>query len=348
MIKILYYSNCEKMGLRTFSFLKDLDGFDQTICACNSIKIGRLNNKCINVHSDNDLINVIKRNRPDVLVVVDKFEKIEKVKKLGSKIVFAAHGEVVMGKMMGPYWNQFDLVCLGRAQTKGLFNDGIKKIVTNALIQYDTLFNAMELNKKEQGRRKAITIFGPKIKNSELRTPYAKLFYESIKILIEICKKYDWNLVIRPKHKNYDVMFGNICPKNDFLRIKDLKDSRISVVEDDRNPYECFLSDVLISVSPRSTVEIESALLNKPLIKICSKNILSKMFDAHNVYGTHSLGAAIFVEDINSDLENVAFQTMNFENIDLKNNQNKFVKYLGITFDGKAHERMIGAIREIL
>lgn len=364
-IRVLYFIEAEILFNRMFTEMSYVFGFDQAACVPSlecAQKI-RFGGAYVGI---NDIGSVLRHFKPDAVVFPDGSKFASGIKSGGFRLVFAGHGEWAktpknIEEVNGGYWKQYDLLCSGMRQFKDLFV-GIpeykNKILTNALLQYDSLYKIMGrqhlyrndfLSKhKIKNPTKILTIFGPKITESDIHTPHNEFFYRSCIKLAELAERNNWLLIIKPKrNRMFDFLQTRAKKKvkwaqeviNDFRALKN--NSRVVFVDLKTTPYTLFFADLLITFS-RSNLEIEAALTNKPIVKIHADTDLN--VSNYNVYGTGDFDAAYDVNDL-TKLEETVVGALVSDNSMLFQNQRRFVQHLGLLFDGKAHERMLNAIR---
>jgi hypothetical protein len=127
-----------------------------------------------------------------------------------------------------------------------------------------------------------------------------------------------------------------------YLKIKGGRHLKFLSYDDD--PYEYLFSDVVIT-SARSTIEVEASLIRKPMIRIWMPKPEPNETQLSYEYGAMDFDASYLVRDIGK-LEEIIVRALG-DNKGLNENQRRFIEYLGITFDGKAHDRFLDAICKV-
>lgn len=345
MHNILYWISV-KEHLRVIEPIKEYPQFKQFVVIDKNIPTGGINIKNIHTYNNiNDIYNIIDKINPDVFVQFSSSRSFaNKIKEKNIRHVLSAHGvwpESNLNKKIvsDPFFNTFDLICGASNNIKKIFLENSQtkaKIVTNALTQFDLLFEQQKTfndTKKiiGNGCNKIITLFGHNItqKTDKLR-PYDSGFYETVDALYSLSKKNNWMVYVKTKTNK-----GKKLPKDN---------SNFKIIKHDSNPYQYFCSDVIIT-SARSTIEVEAALVNKPIIRIFMPTSILTQEQLSYEYGALDFGAVSLVKNL-KDLESNIIK-MFCENPVLEN-QKRFIEHLGISFDGMAHKRFLDAIRENL
>ena len=318
----------------------------------------------INKDSETDSIKIKTKykynNISDIKKVIDDFKPHVFIQYTGNRglvdylnsrrimVIFAFHG-VVASSISEKEWmtkdanfyKKFDMICGATHRLIDLFKKDIGvdnvPIVTDVLTQFDLLYSLKEnlqtnYKKISRDKKKVITFFGHNIstKTEKLR-PYDEGHKKAIFELLRLSEKHkDWVIYIKPKSTK-----GLPKSKDNFF-----------VLKHDDNPYQYFSSDLLI-VSARSTVEVEASLLNKPLIRVHMPTSKLTEENLSCEIGALDFGASYIVSEIN-ELEGEIIKSFDGKHDQLFLRQNEFIRHLGISFDGKAHERLICAIKNSL
>jgi hypothetical protein len=306
----------------------------------------------------------ISKFKPTVLTQCDLSKHtIPLTKKHKLKHVFINHGfwpksPNNMGRYKDKFWEKFDLFCGATSTLEEIFEKSTKKmnIATNALPQFDVLYNKTRkpnIVKKRLMERygvpnadAVITFFG-NIKERVSLIPFNRGYYETAIELGEIARKNNWLVLIKTKTDEPDRYLAK-CKKDWVGSVKkkynQLKSNRnVKFVAVQSSPYELFCSDVIIN-SARSTVDVETALIRRPLIRVWAHQ--QELDDITMSYesGVLDFDAAHLLKDT-KNLEDMIKDCISDNK--LASQQEEFIDSLGIIFDGKAYTRVLDAIKRL-
>lgn len=343
-MKILYWVSVN-VHLRMVFPIPEINGIDQAIVLPKSVSNKGLKIKKIyNYDKTSDIESVIDDFKPDAFVQYSSSRDLAKFIKNKSILhVFSAHGvwpESDLNKIIvsDPFFNTFDLVCGASYKIKKIFTEYSNpnaNVATNTLTQFDTLYNLQSSNEERKKKligkaNKLIVLFGHKItKKSDKLRPYDRGYYDVASKLAELAQKYNWMVYVKPK-----TWPDKRLPK-DNLNFK--------VLSDNPNPYRYFCSDLIIT-SARSSIEVEAALTKSPIARIFMPTTKLTNEQKSYEYGALDFDAEYLIKS-QEQLEDMILKC-DEDHVELNKKQEKFVKHLGIIFDGKAHIRFIEAIKK--
>jgi len=324
--------------------------------------------KKIFISNYGDIQTCINKMNPDVYVQSD-LSDIHKSIKLPPmcKRVFIHHGLDSSKRMLDiavkynllsglkNSWGGFDMYCgASNNFTPWLNGLGIKdnnKIILDALPQLDLVYNK-DYNvyrgpflafKKLPNVEKIILFFGQRCGGGEYVT-YNKGNFDILFELERLAIQNNWLILAKPRNgfkKTMNFLTNNEAKYSWIKKYKELyskiqQSSRIHFISTNTHPYYYYFADVIVSVG-LSSVEIEAAAARKPLVvykpdgdDLCPDGMRSVEF-----------GVA-YQSKQPSDIENAIFLAINDNKLLAK--QEEYIKQIGITHDGKMHERALNAI----
>lgn len=352
---------------RVFLAFKEDDRVEQVLLVGKGISAGDIPIRCISYTDTGSMRKIIAREKPDIFIQCDSSLDLGVLDKMRIKKGFICHGilphspnnisKAKTGLM------RYDLLCGGSRLLTDLVNtyapNNNMRVAINTLTQFDTLYNI--LNKESKIRNsilsssrnpsatKIITLFSHRCKHRVSLIPHNYGYYKSAIELAKIAEKNNWLVVIKPKSKEVDRYIAN--SKEPWVKdiaplYKNLKRNKyVKFIEHSSDPYKYFCAD-LIMCSARSTIDVEAAMIRKPYIIIRAP--ISDLHETNDMYetGIRDFGAAYELNDLNN-MEDAIHNLFTNGNI-LKENQDKFMRHLGIIFDGNAHRRVIDNVLEVL
>ena len=363
-MKVLYWVSNEAHK-RSCVPIERYDDIDQAVVLPTSVSTSGLSLKIFKYSHPNlnEVIGVIKKFKPDVFVQYTSSRHFVNItKKIGIKHCFSAHGIwpdksynnriIVVDK----FFQNFDLFIggnIGFEKTLREYGKVSSTICLNALTQFDVLYNNMlkqDQIRKGLGNNKVITIFGHKLSTkTDNLAPYDYGYYAAILELDRLAKKYGWIVYVKPKGANTREYIKS-C-KEKWTTINGIKSKYLSssfknvkFLSHNDDPYKYLFSDVIIT-SARSTIEVEAALIKKPLIRMWMLQQQPCKIQLSYEYGAMDFKAEYLVKDIHK-LEKNIIKALHNSN-ELNDNQDKLLAHHGIIFDGKANKRLLNAIREV-
>ena len=309
---------------------------------------------------DIELINKLKVFQPDIIVQT-KFVYVRKWRKYikGAKFVYLFHG--FLGKSDarihgGQIENKrriyggFDLYCCGAEMFKKRIDSvtDSANVVTNALPQLDMLYNYNDAYVSTNIDQKTILL----VCSAFVREQDPKEFLSILMKLFGISRRKQYKLIVKTRFnvglkEIYERIYDNDEPvtreeEQNFSRIdKVMSDENISVVNDGYYIYPLIASADLVIVHGLTSVEVEAALINKPLI------VVNNNPNTYDEFGVTRFGACIRCRDAD-DIEEDVIDHMIFNKDCLAANQRNFAKHLGVTVDGYASARASSAIEKLL
>lgn len=373
MLRILYWISIEAHK-RVCLSLVEHDDVTQAIVLPTSVSTKNI--KLKNIYKYNHpyldgVVDVINKFKPDIFIQYTSSRYFVKViKSRNIKYGFSAHGiwpESFNNKniVADTFFQNFDLFLGGSHIFEHILRTYAKTkaiIATDVLTQFDVLHSNMKKNNEirnsiiknsdNPGATKLITLFGH---NCTTKTdnllPYNYGYYRAVIELAELAKKHNWLVFIKPKGgkdrnliKTTTEKWAKIDGiKERYLKLSNNKNLKFLPYNADAYKYLC--SDVVVT-SARSTIEVEAALIKKPILRIWLPKPEPNERQLSYEYGALDFNATYLVKDI-LGLEKIIISAFN-NNDELNKNQEKFIKYLGITFDGKAHIRLLDAILKVI
>lgn len=343
-LRVLYWISA-KDHLRMLSPLPERDDVVQAVVLPAAVSDNKLQIKNTYKYKKiSDINGIIEKFNPDVFVQYSSSREMAKfLKNKGIKHVLSTHGvwpESNLNKLIvsDKFFLTFDLICGASYKIKNIFtenSDPNTKVVTDVLAQFDILYNlqfkAKELRRELVGSASKLVVFfghGITKKTDKLR-PYDNGYYQAAIELSKLAEKNNWMVYVKPKSNK-----GPKLPSNK---------KNFKVLQHDADSYKYFCSDLIIT-SARSTIEVEAALVKKPIVRIYTPTTPLTDEQKSYEYGALDFGADYLVNDI-SKLERIMLLAFNDDN-NLYKQQDKFIEHLGITFDGLAHIRFVNAIKD--
>ena len=283
---------------------------------------------------------------------------------MGIKHVFMNHGAWPhspnnLGRMTDPYWHSFDLLCGMTNKFDELFkkHSTVKTPISIGTCgQVDTLYEQNLIKDQTRNKiigsgeyEKVITIFANRCKNRISMNPFNEGYFRTAIEMGRLAKKHNWLVLIKTKRDPMEYLKSckTSWRKDVHEPYKALKNnSHVRFINHNQVPYGYLCASDAVIVCARSTVEMEAAMINKPLIKLwipeeeVTENIMS--YEC----GAMEIGAAYVVER-GDDLEAPIMHALSHP-LELKPAQDQFLKELGVVFDGKANERFLQEIRRIV
>jgi hypothetical protein len=358
-IKRICYWTEKREHVRIANAFTERNGVQQLIICPSFVRPDITNIKKRKYHSAAIFKMQIKTYRPNIVCLSNQSEAwIGKFRKYGMKVAFIHHGEhdlVTEGNKSDlEQWLQYDIIFTGTRGFKTIMSDaGYKNkpiIVTNALPQYDTLYNCIKNNKKNRieiearcpGVKKIITLFGHSM-GKAIFAAANKHFYDTIFMLKDLAEKNNWLIIVKPKKDDVSWCLNNMVitkqlPEEYIKKFDEIKNSKhVYFVSYAADPYVFHCSDAILCTG-RSTTHIEACLSKVPLGLIGFDNYI---IDTLNIA---SVGAANIFTNPDS-FENDLKQLL--QDVDMKNKQDVYIKKVGLTFDGKMHERLVDALLKL-
>ncbi|KKK84873.1 hypothetical protein LCGC14_2778960, partial [marine sediment metagenome] len=367
-IKIVYWLTDNNHARVFESFVED-ERFEQVIVKqCHVTRTHNIKIKQLFQYYGTNVASAITILKPDVFVqTTDSIDARKHLKKNNIKHVYLMHGlwapksSKSYALSSNQFWTDYDLLCGGTKRFRDLFEGKTSaNIVTNTLTQFDILYDRMqnqhEIRKnllqksKVPEAKKIITLFGHNIKARDSLLPYHEGYFRSAIKLAILAKKYNWLLCIKTKApwaRGNKYIIGNVkkfdWAKDMCKQYTDLRNNKnVIIVGEHDDQYDLFCSDVIVSTA-HSTVEIESILVDKPLVRVCTiRNKATEEYENEIL----DRGVAYIVDDIDK-LEETVILAMSEDNKEIKQNREKFIEHLGLTCDGNAHIRVLDAILDI-
>jgi hypothetical protein len=367
--KVLYWL-FEKDHRRVYLPIQKDDRLEQKIAVHRYVSTKGLNFETYTYDADSSIIDIVHQYKPDIFIQCTSSFDIPMLKANNIKHGYINHGfwpksPNNINKSKDKFWNNFDLLCGASNIFREIFetcSSSKALIKINTLTQFDILYNCVKnkenlkkeiiQNSKNKDAKKLITLFSHYPKNRKSLNPYNYGYYKSAIELAKISEKYNYLLVIKLKRPEYDID-GFLLQSNEkwakdiFSEYNKLKNNKyIKFVHYDENAYDYFSSDLIVN-SARSTIEVEAAIANVPVISLRAPDREPDGYSYMYESGVLDFNATYICKDIN-DLHDMAQNALNGNNDELFNNQNKFKDHLGIIFDGNANKRVIEAILEVL
>ena len=344
-LKILYWIIAQR-DVRMLYPLIERNDIEQAIAFKLPVSVkGTQIKRTFSYSQESDLIKIIDNFKPDVVVQYNASRLIYKqLKDRGIKSVFSAHGvwpESDENKIIvaDDFFKTFDLACGASYKIKKIFNehsDPNTPVEFNTLTQFDNLYKYSIKHKEHYGQLRAgadkvVVFFGHNIarKTDKLR-PYDMGYKNGIKHAIHLAQKNNWMLYVKPKNTEKWINALAANKKN------------VVLLPATASPYKYFCADAIIT-SARSTIEVEAALLKKPIIRIFMPTTKLTDTQLSYEYDAMDFGAEYLLKDMNF-LRPTLMKC--FEDpTALHKKQEEYIKHLGIKFDGKASFRFIEAIK---
>lgn len=317
-----------------------------------------------------NITNIINSYRPDVFVQCDDVETMTSViKERGIKNVFLNHGVWPhspnnRSRVSNARWARFDLVCGATRRFRDLHEQYAHPnfkapVVINTLTQFDVLYQKLQnqledrrhviRSSKNKNATKLITLFGHHCDDRVSLHSQNAGYYRGVIELEALARKHNWLLAVKSKTPKVDEFIRKIKVQwaNELREpyFKAMNGDYVLAIEPHTDPYKYFCSDVIVC-SARSTIEVETALARKPLIRIYVPWGPKHEVEPQYENGTMDFEAAYVLKDWDS-LETLMMNAIN-NSTGLNSKQDDFIKYLEIIFDGKAHIRLIDAILGIM
>lgn len=354
----------KKEHLRVFRPFASNKSLSQVACAPTFVPKNSIGLPVVHTHPGYNLKYALKDNMPHVLTQCNNSTRWHnKLRKYGVGIVYIGHGvwddsPVNARRSKSDKWKSYDLLFGGLPYFKELLvnHSGVKpqNIYLNCLPQLDALYSKNQNRFAESkdiasGYNKLIVLFGHKHGNSNFLANSCD-FYKAAIALGNIARDNNWLLVIKPK-KDDTFRYINAAfnlgqdwaleIKKDFLKLKNNPNVRfVSPYED---PYRYIVASDLVVLSARSTVEIESCLVNKPVVAV--RTVYNSVAEGNDRLRTIENGCCYLLEDLNY-FKDIVEEALFSENKELTSNQNNYIHKLGISFDGLHHDRVLSIIKE--
>lgn len=365
--KIMYWLSDSNHDRVFRSFVKD-DRAEQRLAIHKHINKSGFEVDDIMVYTDDKkgVIGLINRYKPDVFVQTGASTITRKhIVKHGVKHVYIPHGIWTdspnnLTRTHTSFWSSFDMICGLPDTKKYMFYNTNPNILlpSNTLTQLDVLYGSSQidarkniLSKHESKADKIISIFGHHQRFRESLESSHELFYKTCVKIARMAEKYNWLLCIKTKGPS-NIKFlkqlgddkGYEWAKDVIKEYSDLDDNKNVVwMQQEANQYKYLCASDVVITSSRSSVEIESMFANKPLIRLCAtRNDIMEKYE----HGVLDSGAAYIIKSID-DLDESIHKAI--ENPEYFSDAVKtFISKLGYICDGKAHERVIDNILNML
>jgi len=275
----------------------------------------------------------------------------------GCKKVYVSHGMVgnhVKGiiKKAGfdtSAWKGNDLYC----GATNVFADWIKhvakvgddKILLNALPQLDILYDSdyynsyrkKVLNKtKNPDAEKIILFVGFCCKDRYDFNDHNEDYFRTAIELEKIARQHNWLVMIKPRH-TYDAMVrflkGHAWGRKYLKPYADIQNSKhLHFITTTGHIYRYFFADAFVT-NGTSTVEVEACSMKKPLF------VVQTHLTGPDAYDMVKNGAAMPIPDL-FELEHDLTEYFDKGRFHWPNQQEKRIVDMGISFDGKMHNRI--------
>ena len=356
-MKIAYYLNKEKFS-RVLAPFSKVQNCEQLVFKKPIVNFDSLPTKDFYKHSQ--LIRGIKEFNPDVLATTSQRFLTTRLADR-TPCVFLNHcilrsGDYFKDQALGCY-NNFDLLFVATKQCKQTLLDlnilNEKKIITNALPQLDLLYDVVSNNDFYRNLICKLVDFNPNRiisvfqHNLYQRPDLNKIYYNSIIALANLAERNNWLILVKEKVENSFEYLSKLNAKNDdilnvFNSFNELKiNKHVRFFSNVENPYLCFCADAIV-VFNRYSVETEAHLAKKPLIVIENNKNKENLGELNEIKNSIS-----YIISNENELENLVRHI--FLNPESRNKlQEKFIDFLGVSFDGKHSERIISCFKNIL
>ena len=276
----------------------------------------------------------------------------------GCKKVFVPHGvyvnymkEIVKkGAFQTSVWKDCDLYCCGTKHgadwVKYAAKVDDKKILLDAVPQLDIIhdpnyynsYRSKVLAKTNHPNAKKVLLFiGFCCKDRFDFLPHNEDYFRSVIEMERVARKHDWLVMVKPR-QTFKVMmkflrthgWGKKYVKQ-YAKIQDSK--HLHFITTTGHIYRYFFADAIV-MNGTSTVEVEACAIKKPLfiIRTCSTDSL----DAYDMRKTNT---AMSIPDL-CELEHSLTKHFKDGSFHWPDRQEKRIKELGLTFDGKMHKRV--------
>lgn len=366
--KRIMYHFMKREHVRVFEPFKPEKDIKQIICTPNFIPVRGSSLPHYKYDIDYHFKFSLKKHRPNVVVQCHNSGTWHtKMKKYGMKIVYVGHGvwdasPANVKRSFSETWANFDLLLGGIHNFRTLLmnnaNVPSEKIVLNALPQFDVLYDRVQ--QRDEHRRallenspayKIVAMFGHKYGRSDF-IAHSVDFYSSVVKLARLAEKNNWLLVVKPKKENTFSFIEQKAKDNEpwavgvideFMSLRESPHVKFAAPFGD--PYPLIAATDVVILSGRSTIELEACLANKPLIIV---RVADNVFAGGNDnLDTIKNNCAYHVDNLDV-LDEVVLTAVNSDNATQLQNQNAHTANLGLTFDGKHHQRALKAIRGLV
>lgn len=369
-LKILYWVSSEA-HLQMCLPIQKITSAQQAVAVPQGLNTDRLVLGATYRYAHPDLSGVletVKKFKPDVFVQFTSSRYfVDVVKKSGIKHVFSAHG--VWPKSHGnkiivadKFFQNFDMFLGASHMIKdvlvGSGNISVP-IITNALVQFDTLHemngrkvsirNELIAQSDNKSATRIVTLFGHNCTTkTDKLAPYNYGYYRAVVEIARLAEENNWLVFVKPKgDKDRRMIKESSAPwtkiddvKNRYLKIK--TNRNIKFLHHSDNPYKYLFADTLITTA-RSTVEVEAALLEKPMVRVFMPTPALTGVQKSYEYGAMDFSAVRLL----CDISNMKRVILSIDDKSLAKAQREFIEHLGITFDGKANVRFLDAIMRL-
>lgn len=348
---------------RVFRSFQEDPRVEQIICVHDSVSRSGYNLRTTIHGGKQSFKAVFDAFCPDVVVQTSDTKTLRRyVKSYGAKHVFMAHGMYsrspnVVGMANNGFWAGFDLFCGMTNNNADLFSDHMV-VESNTLTQLDELYKYVGdenvrdeiLSKSMTNAEKMILVFGHDMKYRHCLDPYHEDYYRSVIELAHLAEQYNWYVCIKVKG-NRDVQHIDWLIENGNEWASEIKAEYLSAINnrhirrlaEGANQYQYMAAADAIVVSARSTTETEAVLADKPLVRLCStRTELTEQYE----FGILDADVAYVVEDV-GDLHKTMLDALNNKH-DFSDNRKAFLETLGLTLDGRAYERALNAMIDLL
>lgn len=327
--------------------------------------------KNIQYGSIKNISGIVGKFKPDIYVqaeLINQHNVIQKNSGLSYKRVFVSHGMagnniISIAKPSGLNLSVFrglDLYC-GANKTfadwmKYAINVDDSKILLNALPQLDILFDsnyytsyrdAILAKTKFPAAKKVILFLGFCCKDRHDFKPHNEDYFRTAIELGRMAKENNWLVMIKPRQTHSEMM--------DFLKnhgwSKYMKDYESLHANDNvhfigpagAHIYRYYFADAFV-INGCSTAEIEACAIQKPLFVV--RTNLKCLQSGYDPFSTTSSGAAMSIPDL-SELEHDLLECFNNNKYHWPDKQKKLLEDMGISFDGKHHERIQNSLARL-
>ena len=361
---------------RVFESFKEHNGIEQfLICKKPSITtniVPESYNECgikrkLFINNEIGIQKYVNSIKPDVYVQPEVSPIHNKIKfPKNCKRVYVSHGIVIprmtetaislnLMEQFKKDWGGLDLYCGVTDYFKHWISSlGIPedKILLNAFPQLDLLYdstyyseyrNRVVKSTKNVSAEKVILFFGSRFGSRKDYLPYNKDYFDTLFELEKIAKKYNWVVLVKPKH-GFEKMMRFLKAREDSwggwtkeyaTKYSKIRSSKyLHFITTNTHPYHYFFADVIVSTGV-STVEVDSSAAEKPLVTYRPSSRDPKYPDPMR---SIEFDAVFNTEDIR-DLESKIFLAL--KDADFSNRQRKYLKSIGITHDGLMYKRII-------